>query len=67
MSISMKRINEIINNKCEILFPCGKVQYEDKWTWAPELNEQYWEGFKRTHPRDYEREVNKIFDELHPY
>ncbi len=67
MIIEIEKINRLINSRCKMLYPCGKIQYEDKWTWYPKPNEPHWKGFKRNNPRDYESEVNKIFDELHPF
>lgn len=65
MSISMKRINEIINSKCK-LGEIGVV-YDDKYTWLRKENEPLWKGFKRNFPNEYKEEVDRIFDELHPY
>lgn len=69
MSIEQK-INDIINSKCLFNPETGIVSYEN-YTWKnKKLKKSYeesWKGFKRNHYKAYKEEVNKIFDELHPY
>lgn len=35
--------------------------------WVKQENELPVNGFKRVYNKEYKNEVNKIFDEIHPY
>ena len=65
-----QRINEIINSRCIVDIKTGIVSYGN-FSWKnKKLKNSYevpWKGFKRNHLVAYKEEVNKIFDELHPY
>lgn len=56
MSISMSQINSIINKKIE------ENQIENISS-----NIKNWKELKKEYPEIYKDQVDKIFDELHPY
>jgi hypothetical protein len=62
------KIQDIINSRCKIEPKTKRVSYNNKCSWVhSNPTEEYYKGFKRNHPEQYENAFNDIFDELHPY
>lgn len=63
----LKRIEEIIKNRIKKVPNSSLIQYTDTYVWLENENETFLEGFKKNYPREYQEEVDCIFDEIHPF
>ena len=59
------KINDIMEARC--VQNGNLVQYDKKWFWKSNPNENPLKGFQRVFPEHFNNEVNKLFDELCPF